>query len=150
MGRKIQKNDFVTVEYTGYMENGDIIGSADSDSPLRFQVGRKTVLPGFEKSVLGMEVNEEKVVVLEPEDTFGPSMEELIHTVAKDSLDAGVTPSPGMVIGMKFNKEGKEHQVPATVIEVGDETVTVDFNHPLAGKKLSFKIKVTAIEDGKE
>ncbi len=141
----VKKDDRVTVTYEGTLDNGEIFESTADAGPLDFRVGDGSVLPGFEKTLLGMCVGEEKTVTIPAAEAFGPPDKELIMTVKRRLLGEKVIPQPGMVLAMNMEKDGKTLQVPAMVTAINDEYVTVDFNHPLAGKNLIYKITLVAL-----
>ena len=100
----------------------------------------------FEKAVLGMEINESREIRLQPEEAYGLPKEELIHTLSRSIWDEKADIKPGVVLGMTMEKDGEQHQVPAMVTEVSGDKVTVDFNHPLAGKQILYKITLQNLE----
>ncbi len=137
----VKKGDKIKVEYTGTFEDGTVFDSSERHGqPLEFEAGAGMVVPGFDNAVIGMEKGEEKEVTIQPEDAYGQPNEEFVRDIPKDKMPEGV--EKGMVLGMKLPNG---HQMPAKVLEVTDEHVKVDLNHPLAGKVLKFKIKVVEI-----
>lgn len=144
--QQAKENDYVTVTYEGFLSNGDLFESSKDSGPLQFQIGTNSVFPGFEQGVLGMEVNETKKITLQPEEAYGPRKEELVLTVPRQNFgDMEIT--KGMVVGMTVEQDGTNHKVPALVTEINnDDTVTVDFNHPLAGQQLTFAITLQSID----
>lgn len=148
--KSAQPGDYVTVLYEGVLEDGEIFESYEDTGPLHFQLGTNSVLPGFEEAVCGMQEDETKKIVLEAEEAYGPSREELIFSVNRASLGEDRDIKPGMVVGMTMEKEGEHHKVPALVAGVSGDRVTLDFNHPLAGKRLAYTITVKKISDRPE
>ena len=142
---KVEQGDLVSVVYQGLLENNEVFDSTDKDGPLEFQIGSNNLMPGFEKAVLGMSINEEKTINLQPDEAFGPVRQELVQTVNRDSFGADLAPRPGMVLGMTIERDGQKHKVPALVKEVDGDAVVIDYNHPLAGKSLTFNITLMAI-----
>jgi FKBP-type peptidyl-prolyl cis-trans isomerase 2 len=143
---KVEQGDVVSVIYQGLLDNNEVFDSTDKDGPLEFQIGSNHLMPGFEKAVLDMTVNEEKTITLQPEEAFGPVRQELIQTVNRDSFGSDLSPQPGMVLGMTIEQDGKKHKVPALVTEVNGDEIIIDYNHPLAGKSLTFTITLMAIQ----
>jgi FKBP-type peptidyl-prolyl cis-trans isomerase 2 len=142
---KAEQGDFVSVTYQGVTGNNEVFDSTDKNGPLEFQIGSNNLMPGFEKAILGMTVNEEKTITLQPNEAFGPVRQELIHTVNRKAINTDIPPQPGMVLGMAVERDGQKHKVPAMVKEVNGDEVTIDYNHPLAGKSLTFTITLKEI-----
>lgn len=141
----VKKGDKVTVEYEGKFESGEIFDSTshgDHSHPLTFTAGQKEVVKGFDEAVLGMKENEEKEITIKPDEAYGQHNPKLIQKLPKSKLPEGQEPKPGLILMLR-SQQG--HQIPAKITEVGDKEITIDLNHPLAGKTLIFKIKVTKI-----
>ena len=136
---EIKKGDKVKVEYTGKLEDGTVFDSSEGKAPLCFEVGAQQVIPGFEKAVEGMKKDEEKEFTLKVDEAYGPVKEEMVQEIPRDKLPAEPEPKEGMMLMMQAPTG---QQIPAKVTEVTDTEVTLDLNHPLAGKTLNFKIKL--------
>ncbi|MFP3982356.1 MAG: peptidylprolyl isomerase [Desulfurivibrionaceae bacterium] len=145
---KAEHGDTVIITYDGYLEDGEIFDSSEDNGPLEFRIGEGSVLPAIEEGVMGMEVRETRTISPDPENAFGPRMEELVQTVDRDNWDRDAEIVPGTVVGFKNQYQGEEHNIPATVIEVNGDRVTVDFNHPLADKQLHFQVTLQDIKKG--
>src|SRR3989344_1954061 len=142
---KIKKGDLVAISYTGKFENGDVFDSSVHDGhehPLEFRAGEGQVVPGFDKAIMGMEKNEEKEFTLKPEEAYGRHKEELQQKIPRSQLPKEKEPEAGMTI-IASTPDGR--QFPVKITAVDKETVTLDLNHPLAGKTLVFKIKIIDI-----
>ena len=142
----IQNGSKVTLEYEGRLEDGQIFDTSqhgDHHHPLSFTVGEKKVIPGFEQGVLGLEVGQEKEIILEPKDAYGERNEMMVQKVPRDKLPAEIKPEKGMVLALN-SPDGR--QIPVPVTDVSDTDVTLDMNHPLAGKKLIFKVKIVDVQ----
>ncbi|MBA7535974.1 FKBP-type peptidyl-prolyl cis-trans isomerase SlyD [subsurface metagenome] len=139
----IKKGDRVKVQYTGSLNDGTIFDKSKEGEPLEFTVGSGQVIPGFDKAVEGMKLNEEKKVTLKPEDAYGKRDETAIREVPKNSLPENFKPEKGMMIRLQ-DQTGRP--IPGTVTDITENNITVDLNHPLAGKDLTFDIKVIGIE----
>ena len=140
----IKKGDKIKVEYTGTLEDGTVFDSTkhgDHAHPLEFEVGSGQIIPGFEKAVMGMKKGEEKEIKLESAEAYGDPNPELVKKIPRDQLPKQEL-KPGMMLGMKLPNG---MQLPAKITEISDESVTIDMNHPLAGKVLNFKIKIVEI-----
>ena len=139
----IKEGDKVKIEYTGTLDDGMVFDSSEKHKkPLEFEVGSKQVIKGFEEAVKGMTKDEEKEVKLQPLDAYGDLNPELIKKVSKEQLPTDKELKPGIIL-LASLPNGT--QLPCKVTEVEDKEVTLDMNHPLAGKKLNFKIKVVEI-----
>jgi len=143
--QRVTENDSVSIVYEGLLQNGEKFESSEDTGPLQFQLGTGSVLPAFEEAVVGMAVQEMKTITVPAESAFGKKNEELILTVDRKNFP-DKTIAPGMVLGMKMESEGQEHNVPATILAVDEKSVTVDFNHPLAGQDLTYQITLLSID----
>jgi peptidylprolyl isomerase len=143
--QRVSANDSVTIVYDAILPNGEKFESSQDAGPLQFQMGSGSVLPAFEQAVLGMAVQETKNITVPAKNAYGLKNEELIMTVSRRSF-ADQPIAPGMVLGMNMEHEGQKHKVPATVLSVEPETVTVDFNHPLAGQDIMYRITLLSID----
>jgi len=139
----VKEGNTVKVEYTGMFDDGTVFDSSEKHGqPLEFKVGAGQMILGFEEAVLGMETGDEKTIELGPAQAYGEHREDLIKTVPREQLPEDQLLEFGM--GLLVNlPDGTE--IPAKVIEITDETLTIDLNHPLAGTDLSFEIKVIDI-----
>jgi FKBP-type peptidyl-prolyl cis-trans isomerase 2 len=134
----IKKGDKIKVEYEGKFDDGTVFDSSNyHNEPLEFEVGCGQIIPGFEEAVVGMESGDEKEFDLKPQDAYGEYDPELMHKISKDQLPMNV--APGMILVATLPNG---IQTPVKVVEVSDEWVTIDLNHPLAGKHLNFKVKI--------
>lgn len=138
----IKQGDKVKVEYTGTFESGEVFDSSKGRDPLEFEVGARQVIPGFDQAVVGMKKGEEKEVSIKPKDAYGEPRPELKQDIPRSSLPQDQEPKEGMGL-MLSSPQGK---IPAKIINVTEEKVTIDMNHPLAGRTLNFKIKVVDIK----
>jgi peptidylprolyl isomerase len=134
--------DTVKIHYTGTLEDGARFDTSQGRDPLEFQLGSGQVIPGFEKAVEGMSVGEEKSVTIPAADAYGPHHEQMVQEVPKSALPQNLDPEEGMAL----QAQGQDGQpINLTVTEVDDDSITVDANHPLAGKDLKFDIELVAI-----
>lgn len=139
---KIKNGDNVKVHYTGKLSDGTVFDSSEGRDPLAFTMGKGMMIPGFEKGVMGMELDEEKTITIAPADAYGEVREEMIAEVPNTQLPEGLTPETGMEL-MSQTPDG--HQLVVRVIEVKPDSIVIDANHQLAGKELTFDIKVVEI-----
>lgn len=140
--RKVARGDFVKVCYTGKLEDGRVFDKGEDCRPLELQVGAGEVIQGFENALVGMSVNERKTFTLSPEEAYGDRNETWERTFERAHLPAEFNPQVGDVVMFKASEDA---QIPATVKSIDDETLTVDFNHPLAGRALTFEVEITEI-----
>lgn len=135
--------DTVTVAYNAALENGEIIDKSPKDKNVTLSIGRGTLFPAVEASMFGMEPGETRRVSIQPEDAYGHHIKDLVQKVPRTSLKGDV--NPGMILSLTVQREGEQHQVPATVVAVTDDTVTVDYNHPLAGEVIVYTVTLVGI-----
>jgi len=138
----VKKGDKVKVDYTGTLEDGTVFDTSEGKHPLEFEVGSGQLIKGFDNAVEGMEKGQEKEITLKPAESYGDVNPALVKKVPRSQLPEGQEPKPGMPLFLK-TPDGK--QFPAKINEVTDQEVTIDLNHPLAGKTLTFKIKLVEI-----
>jgi FKBP-type peptidyl-prolyl cis-trans isomerase 2 len=135
----IKKGDKVKVEYKGTLDDGSVFDSSEGREPLEFEAGSGQVIAGFDEAVIGMEKGESKTVHIKADDAYGQPNPELKRDIPRDSLSSEVEPKEGMMLALNA-PDGR--QMPAKIVKVTDKTITIDLNHPLAGKDLNFEIKV--------
>lgn len=141
----VKEGNKVKVEYEGKLEDGKVFDTSEHDGhqhPLEFEVGKNQVIKGFEEAVVGMDLNEEKEVTIPKEKAYGEPNPKLVSKIPREKLPSEQEPKKGMMLQAGL-PDGRK--VPAVITEVTDKEVTIDLNHPLAGKTLIFKIKVVEI-----
>lgn len=132
----------VKIHYTGRLDDGTVFDSSKDRDPLEFEVGSGQVIPGFDDAVQGMAAGDEKTVTIPAVDAYGPRRQELVLDVPGEQLPDELEAEVGQQLQMQ-TPDGQTFQV--TVVDVNDETVQVDANHPLAGKDLTFDILVVGV-----
>jgi len=139
---KITQNSTVTVNYTGKLEDGTIFDTSlvEGREPLKAKLGEGQLIPGFESGLIDMGVGENKTIEIEPTEAYGEYNEGLVVEVAKNQVPENVEP------GMMLQTFGPMGPSIVKVLEIKDEVVVLDANHPLAGKKLFFELEVVGVE----
>jgi len=133
--------DTVRVHYTGTLADGSQFDSSDGREPLEFVVGEGQVIPGFDVAVANLEPGEKSVVTIPAAEAYGEHMDEGVQTFPLDFF-GGQQPEIGWAVELQAPDGSR---VPATVTEINDESVILDFNHPLAGQDLTFEIELVEI-----
>ena len=135
--------DSVKIHYTGTLDDGTQFDSSDGREPLAFELGSGQVIPGFDKAVDGMSVGETKSVNIPAEDAYGPHHPQMIQEVPRSAMPDDLEPAEGMGL----QAQGPDGQVLNLVVTgVQEDSITVDGNHPLAGKALNFDIELVSID----
>jgi len=135
----------VTIVYEGLLAKGEKFESSEDTGPLSFLLGSGSVFPAFEQAVIGMAPGEKKTITVPAAEAHGAQRPELILTLPRNAF-ADKEIAVGMVLGMNMEREGQQHSVPATVLAVDNTSVTVDFNHPLAGQDITYQIALLSID----
>ena len=139
---QVKKNDTVKVHYTGKLTSGEVFDSSVDREPLEFTVGAGQMIQGFDSAVEGMELNEKKTVTIPSAEAYGDRNDQLLHKVEKSNLPEDLKPEVGQTL-VAGGPEGQQTRV--TVVEVTDNDITIDANHPLAGQDLVFDIELVNI-----
>ena len=142
--KKVENGLFVSVDYTGTLENGEVFDSSKDREPLEVHMGAGNMIPGFESALMGMSLNETKTFTLSPEEAYGPRDDSRTYDFPKSEIPPGVEPEVGQILALT-NPDGQ--RIPARVDRMDDETVYFDLNHPLAGEALTFAVEVLGISE---
>jgi FKBP-type peptidyl-prolyl cis-trans isomerase 2 len=137
---KIENGKKVTLHYKGKHEDGSVFDESTGKDPLEFTIGANQVIPGFELGVIGLEAGDNKTIEIEPKDAYGDFRDDLLAEVPRANVPEGTE------VGTQLQTEINGQPVPVTVKEIKDETIVIDANHPLAGKKLIFDLEVVGVE----
>ncbi len=129
------------IHYIGTLDDGSVFDSSEGKEPLAFEVGTGTVIAGLENVVRDMDVGETKTVHLDSEEAYGDVRHELIADVPKEQFPESVEPQPGLAIQVQTD----QGVLPARIVDVSDEVVTIDANHPLAGQDLTFEVSLLEV-----
>lgn len=137
--------DTVTIAYTATLENGELIDKSPEDKPVTLSIGGGKLFKAVEACLFGMEPGETRRINVQPEDAYGHHLQELVQKVPLANFKGKSKPEPGMILALTMHKDGENHKIPATVVSVDEETVTVDYNHPLAGQVIVYTVTLVGI-----
>lgn len=140
----IQNGDTVRVHYTGTLADGSTFDSSLEREPLECKLGQGGLIPGFEAAIIGHEPGETVTVTIPPEEAYGDHDPELVFTVAKAQVPANIPLQEGTQLELS-NEQGRMNVV---ITEIDSEEITLDANHPLAGKELTFEIQILEVKQG--
>ena len=139
---QVTVNSTVKVHYTGKLADGEVFDTSDGKEPIEFTLGQGQLIPGFEKGLIDMKLNEKKTINMTKDDAYGEVNETLIQEVKKTDLPQDMEPKVGMGLVSK-SPDGQE--INLMVVAVKEETIVIDGNHPLAGRDLIFDLEVVEI-----
>jgi len=134
--------DEVKVHYTGKLDDGTVFDSSVKKDPLQFKIGKGQVIPGFEQGVIGMEPGELKTTKVPADKAYGAHREEMLLEIDRSRLPSNLKPEIGQQLEIP-QEDGRKSLV--TISNVSESNITLDANHPLAGKDLTFDIKLLEI-----
>jgi FKBP-type peptidyl-prolyl cis-trans isomerase SlyD len=140
----IADNMYVAINYTLTLESGQEIDKSPEGQPLGFIAGTGQIIPGLEKALMGRSAGDSAKLVVEPEDAYGPFKDDLLQEIPKNQFPGDINVTPGMA----FEAQGPNGPFMITVAKVNDnDTITVDLNHPMAGKQLHFDVNVAEVRE---
>lgn len=139
--KQIENGDSVKVHYTGKLEDGTIFDSSmvEGREPLEVVLGNNMLIKGFENGLMGLTEGETKTIEIEPSDAYGEYTEEMINEIPRAQVPENVQ------VGERLQGMSPMGPINVHVIEVKDDTVVIDANHPLAGKKLTFEVEIISV-----
>ncbi len=141
---QIAANKAVSIDYTLTNDAGDVIDSSAGGAPLVYLHGAGNIIVGLEKALEGKNVGDELSVAIEPEDAYGEYSAELVATLTREMFE-GVDE---LEVGMQFHASAPDGGMQiVTIRDIAGDDVTVDGNHPLAGQRLNFKVKVVDVRE---
>jgi FKBP-type peptidyl-prolyl cis-trans isomerase 2 len=143
---QVKENNTVKVNYTGKLSDGQVFDSSEGKAPLEFTLGKGELILGFEKGLIDMKLNEKKTITISKEEAYGVVNDDLIQEVKKSEIPQEIALEVGMELVSKF-QDGQEMNL--VVVEIKEESIVIDGNHPLAGKDLIFDLEVVEIMDAK-
>ncbi len=137
----IESGKTVKIHYKGTLEDGTVFDSSEGRDPLAFDIGAEQVIPGFEAAVVAMDTGETTTVTIPCGEAYGETRDEMVGQIPRASLPDDLEPEVGMMLQM----DSPDGAMPVQVVQVEDDTVTLDGNHPLAGKDLTFELTLVEI-----
>jgi peptidylprolyl isomerase/FKBP-type peptidyl-prolyl cis-trans isomerase SlpA len=140
-----KEGDEVQVHYTGKLEDGTVFDTSEDGEPLSFTIGENRVIPGFEEAVTGMEPGDSKTTEVDPEQAYGEHRDDMVMEMERDQIPDDVDPEVGQQLQLRLENG---QTVPVLITALGEESVTIDANHPLAGRKLLFEIELVDVSEG--
>lgn len=141
---QVDKHKVVTIDYTVKDEEGTVIDSSSGGEPLAYIHGTGNLIPGLESALEGKTKGEEVNAAVPPEQAYGERDDALLQAIPRDRFETG---EQELHPGMRFQAQSEQGAQVVTVVDVSDEEVTVDANHPLAGATLNFEVKVVDVRD---
>ena len=138
-----KQGDIVAVHYTGKLADGTVFDTSYSRAPLQMKIGQGKVIAGFEKAVVGMNKGEKKTVVIPSAEAYGPRQDKAVVEMERKGLPQNFEPKVGQRLELT---QEDDTTVLVTVTAVTETTLTVDANHPLAGKELTFEIELVSVQ----
>jgi peptidylprolyl isomerase len=137
------KGDTVRVNYIGKLNDETVFDSTDGNGPIEFTIGSRMLISGFEEAVEGMEIGERKEVTIPSEQAFGPHVDDMVATLDRSEFPPDFDPH----VGEQFQLWAPDGRITfVKVLQLDESQVTIDANHPLAGKDLRFDIELVEIE----
>ena len=144
--KQVKSGDKVKVHYHGKLTNGETFDSSAGREPLEFEIGAGSVIKGFDEGVSGMKVGEKRTINIPVDEAYGQRSEDMLIEFPKDRFPKDMEIKEGMQLMMS---NGTGQNIPVIVVEVKDDAVILDANHPLAGEDLIFDIELVEIVGGK-
>ena len=138
----IRQGDTVRIHYTGTLQDGNVFDSSEGRDPLEFVVGSGQIIPGLDPAMPGLETGDKKRVEIDCADAYGPINPAMRQDIPREGIPDDIPLEPGTQLQMQ-TPDGQA--LPVTVLAVNEATVTLDANHPLAGKDLIFEIEVVSV-----
>ena len=137
--------DTVTVTYTASLETGELIEKRDETNPATVSIGSGVICRAVEACLFGMEPGQRRVIRVDPEDAYGLHEMELVQQIPLAHFKGKLDPKQGMILSLAVDRDGEQHKVPAMITEVHEDSITVDYNHPLAGRPIVYEVALITI-----
>ncbi len=143
---KVQNEAYVEIDYTLTDDDGNVVDKSHPGSPLGFIWGQGQIIPGLEKAIKGMSVNDTMQITVAPEDGYGDASDEMFQEIPKDNFPDGTN----LVAGQEFQADTPHGVMKFIIHEIKTDAIIVDLNHPLAGKNLNFDVKIVNVREATE
>lgn len=143
MPEQAKKGDTVRVHYTGRLADGQVFDTSEGGDPLEFKIGEGQVIEGFDQGVRDMSIGGKKTLIIEADQAYGERNEALVQQVSRASINLDAEPQVGMQLVMVL-PDG--NQIPLTITDMTEDTLTLDANHPLAGSQLTFEVELVGLD----
>ncbi|MDW7771810.1 MAG: FKBP-type peptidyl-prolyl cis-trans isomerase [Desulfobulbaceae bacterium] len=124
----------------GRIKNGEVFEETHPEHPVVITLGTNSFFPAVEQGLLTMQPGETRIFTLSPEQAYGPHYPELVQKIERSVFSGRIDPKPGMILSLNLEQDNGPEKVPATVIETSTDSITVDYNHPLAGKEVVYVV----------
>jgi len=141
---KAKTGDTVRIHFTGKLKDGTVFDTSEKKEPLEFTLGEGKIIPELEKNIIGMEQGGAKTVSITAEKAYGALRADLIVEIQLSQLPKDLSPEPGQYLQVG-SEGGAQDGMMVKVVEVNDEAVKVDANHPLAGEDLTFEVELVSV-----
>ena len=138
----IEAGKTVKVHYKGTLTDGSVFDSSEGRDPIGFEIGSGQVIPGFDDAVAKMEVGQTETINIPCAEAYGETRDEMIGQIPRAELPEDLVPEVDMVLAMN----SPDGEMPVRIVEVAEDTVTLDANHPLAGQDLTFELTLVEID----
>ena len=138
----IEAGKSVLVHYKGTLSDGTVFDSSEGRAPLKFQIGAGQVIPGFDSAVKAMETGSSKTVTIPCAEAYGEVVQDLIATVPAEQFPDEIQPE----VGLTLELQSPQGNLPVRVMDISDDGILLDGNHPLAGQDLTFELTLVEIE----
>ena len=140
---EISKDKLVKLHYKGTLDDGSVFDSSEGKEPLEFISGVGMIIPGLDKGIEGLKIGDKKQIKISSKDAYGPLLPEAVQEVPKEQFPKDLK----LEVGMQLAAQGPQGTIPVVIKEVGENSIKVDFNHPLAGKDLTFDVDVIDVKE---
>jgi len=137
-----KQGDTVQIHYMGKLQDGTVFDTSRERHPLQFTIGNGQVIAGFEQAVIGMAIGESKTAKIPMEQAYGPRRDDMVVTMERSQLPPDMNPKVGQRLELT---QTNDQTMLVTVTNVTETALTLDANHPLAGKELTFDLQLIAI-----